>query len=140
MVRKYRSIKRKIIWNFLQKKLDVILISEFPKSGGTWYAKMLAEILDILFPRNNLPVKFEKSILNGHVKYKTIYQKPIYIIRDERDVVVSAYYHFLFENEYNIPEFVNKNRMKLNFSDYNEIEHNLPTFMKYLYLDYGKTL
>jgi hypothetical protein len=138
--RKFRSIKRKIIWNFLQKKLDVILVSEFPKSGGSWYAKMLSEILDIPFPRNNSPLKFERSVLHGHVKYKDRYHKPIYVVRDGRDVVVSAYYHFLFENEYNIPEFVKNNRKKLNFKDYDDIEHNLPDFINYLYLDYGSKL
>lgn len=138
--RKIRSAKRKIIWHILQKPLGVVLVSEFPKSGGSWYAKMLAEILDLPFPRNNTPSKFRSSVLLGHVPYKKRFHKPIYVVRDGRDVMVSAYYHFLFENEYNIPEFVRSNRKKLNFGDFDNIEKNLPRFIEYMYFTHGKEI
>jgi len=138
--RKYRSIKRKVLWNIVQNQYGIILVSEYPKSGGTWFAKMIAECMGLPFPRNNMPVKFEKCVLHGHVGFSERYKKPLHVIRDGRDVAVSAYFHFLFENEWNIPEFVAENRKKLNFRDLNDVENNMAQFIKYLFDDYGTSL
>jgi hypothetical protein len=41
------------------------LVNEYPKSGGTWLGQMLAEVFQIPFPRNRLPV-FRSAIMHGH--------------------------------------------------------------------------
>ena len=42
-----------------------IVLTEHPKSGGTWVCRMIAEYLDIPFPRNRLPPRC-RCILHGH--------------------------------------------------------------------------
>jgi len=129
--------KRRLMINFLRRQLDLVVVSEFPKSGGSWMCQLLSDALNIPFPRNIAP-KLERCVLHGHFFYNKRYGKIIGIVRDGRDVSVSAYYHFLFENDRNSPIGVREHRSKVPFEDYENIEKNLPAFIDYLFTGYTK--
>lgn len=131
------AVKRMFMWNFMSKRLDLVLISEHPKSGGSWLSEMLRELLDIPFPRNVSPT-FEPCILHGHHTHNLAKGKMIGLLRDGRDVMVSAYYHFLIENERNPSFFVKRNRNILKFENYSDIRRNMPSFIKFMFNNYAK--
>lgn len=132
---KYSSAKTVFMWHFLNKRLPLVLVSEFPKSGGTWYCQMLAKALDIPFPRNTTP-KFEESILHSHFNYHNNFDKIIYILRDGRDIMVSAYYYMLTLKPKANNQRANKYRKDLGFKDFNDIKTNLPSFIEYFMENY----
>lgn len=135
---KIDGAKRLFMWHFLNKKLDLILLSEFPKSGGSWFGQLLSETLNIPFPRNISP-KFERCILHGHHLYHSNFNKVVTVLRDGRDTMVSSYYHFLFENDKNPNYAVKEWRKQLQFKDYDDIKTNLPVFIQFMFEKYKST-
>lgn len=125
-----------IMWNFKIPKIDHIFVSEFPKSGGTWFCKMLEDITGITQPDNYRVPKFTRSILHGHQPYKKKFENVICIVRDGRDVMVSAYYFFLLKNDRNLDYGVNKYRNLLNFDDYEDIRANMPKFIEFMFTNF----
>lgn len=134
---KAAALKRLVMWHYLNSKLDLVLVSEFPKAGGSWYCQMLSDALDIPFPRNKTP-NLESCILHGHHLYHNNFGKIISVMRDGRDIMISAYYHFLFENDKNPPHSIVKHRNNLGFKDYDDIKNNLPAFIDYMFNDFAK--
>lgn len=68
-------------------------VSEFPKSGGTWLARMVADYLQIPHPQNSLlPLTFS-CVVQNHWRYHPRLRRVFYIYRDGRDVMVSLYFH-----------------------------------------------
>lgn len=108
------------------------VVNEFPKSGGSWVSQMLSEALGVPFPRNRLPV-FSSSILHGHMWHKWNMHNVLMVWRDGRDVLVSQYYHWLFENEIGNRSLVRQTRQDLAFDNYDDIQRNLPAFMRYVF-------
>lgn len=139
LIRLY-GIKRKIIWRYLSQYLSISLVAEYPKSGGTWYAQMLADYLEVPFPRNTLKPSFERCVLHGHEKPNNRLGKCSVVLRDGRDIMVSFYYHHLFYNEWNHHGSVDKHRKRLCFKDFDDIYENLPTFIEYMNSDWAKRL
>lgn len=67
-------------------------VSEHPKSGGTWLARMLSDYLEIPYPRHvRLPVAFRAVLLN-HWRYDPRMRRVFYVYRDGRDVMTSLYF------------------------------------------------
>ena len=107
------------------------VINEYPKSGGTWIGQMLARALDLPFPRNRLPL-LEPSIMHGHFLHGWGISNPLLVWRDGRDVLVSWYYHSLFEHETNAP-LVRRTRAMLGERDWDDVVEHLPRFMEYAF-------
>ena len=124
----------------LSRVVPHYLISEYPKSGGSWFAQMMAEALQIPFPRNaslGLGI-FRTSILHGHHLYSPRFHNVTYVVRDGRDVVTSAYYHMLFHNERNPAAMVNEHRRRFPCKDYDDVTSNLPAFIEYLFTEHSQ--
>lgn len=136
---KLDNLKRIFMWHFLQKRLGLILVSEFPKSGGTWFCQMLSDATKLPFQRN-VNAKFIPSILHWHLLFHPRMNKMIYVIRDGRDVMISAYYHFLFEEDANnqLADITKYHRSHLNFEDYDDIKTNLPAFITHLFTTFAR--
>lgn len=134
---KLAAAKKLFMWHYLNRPLNLVLLTEFPKSGGSWFGQMLSDASNLPFPRNISP-KLEESILHGHHLHHKDFGKVIAVMRDGRDVMVSAYYHFLFDNDRNSSYGVIENRKRLNFRDYNDIRTNLPQFIDFMFTVYGK--
>ena len=126
------ALQRFLMNNMLSGMLPLYIVTEYPKSGGTWVAQMLSAYLDLPFPRNERP-KVRSCIMHGHYLYSPFMKNVICVLRDGRDVVVSAYYHMLFPNDRNSPCLVERSRRQNVFDDYEDITFNLPRFMEYLF-------
>ncbi len=123
------------MWYYMNKSLNLVLVSEYPKCGATWFCNMLQEVIDLPFPRNDYP-KLESCIMQGHYLYNRKFDKMIGVIRDGRDVMVSAYFYYLFDNEYHSLRHLFED--DLDFKDYNDVERNLPRFIEHLFSKYDQ--
>ncbi len=141
---KYFNLKSKLeigirllLLNYFSGIVPVFLVTEYPKSGGTWLAQLISSYFDLPFPRNKIP-GLKKSMFHGHYlpSRNFIHLKKIFLMfRDGRDVMVSLYYHTLFLNEKNRlnPKDYYYYRSKLKFKDYNDIKRNLPKFIEFVF-------
>src|SRR5215831_5215254 len=130
--RKFASLKRYYMWYHASRKLDLILVSEFPKSGGTWYCQMLSHYLQLPYPRNKTP-KLERSILHGHFLYNPRFNKIVCVIRDGRDALVSYYHHMYFGNGFMSGQEIAKYRTHAPFSEPENIQANMPAYIEYMF-------
>lgn len=66
-------------------------VNEFPKSGGTWVARILAHALDYRFDDNRWPAP-GNAVMKHH---RLSFGQPatLCVVRDPRDVAVSFYHH-----------------------------------------------
>ena len=126
------ALQRFIMVNTLSKVLPLYIVTEYPKSGGSWLSQMLSEYLDIPFPRNQRPAIIS-SLMHGHMPYSPLMSNVFCLHRDGRDIMVSLYYHSLFQNDKNSPHLVSRVRKDLAFADFDDIKANLPNFIEYVY-------
>jgi len=136
------ALQRLLMLYLLSDRIPLFLVTEYPKSGGSWVAQMLAAYMGIPFIRNRRPPLMQMSpcVLHGHYLYNRRFRNTVVVIRDGRDVMVSAYYHMLHHNDKNPPWSVERNRRKLPFADYEDIVGNLPRFIEYMFTDATKGL
>jgi len=116
--------------HLLSGLLPLYTVNEYPKSGGTWLAQMLARSLDIPFPRNDFPI-LRSSVIQGHYLNRFGMANVVVVWRDGRDVMVSWYHHCLFFNDLANKSLVNEVRKDLSFEHYEDVMSNLPAFIEY---------
>lgn len=124
------GIVRAIMVYGFSRALKLYIVTEYPKSGGSWFSQMMSEYLNISFPRNQMP-KLRSNIMHGHYLYFPTMKNIIVVFRDGRDVMISFYFHSFFKNELYNHALVNQMRRELPFNDYNNVENNLPIFIRY---------
>lgn len=67
-------------------------VSEYPKSGGTWLARMVSDYLQLPFPQHScLPVAFG-CVIHEFGPYDPRLRRVLSIFRDGRDVLTSLYF------------------------------------------------
>lgn len=137
LIRLY-ALERLFHWNVLSRFNKSVLVTEFPKSGGTWISAMIAEYLGLPFQRNTLRPLMIRSVMLGHLGYRRTYNNPLVVVRDPRDVYVSFYYHHLFPNEWNHHPAIQQHRRFLAFDDFDDIRTNLPYFIRYVHETWGR--
>jgi len=131
------AAKRLLMWHALAKPLGLILVTEFPKSGGTWFCQLIGESCQIPFPRNQAP-PFQQCVMHGHHLYRKQFGPTIAIVRDGRDVMVSAYHHFMIGVDIIPPRVVNRFRSRLLMDDYYDVKGNLPAFIEFMFEEFSK--
>jgi len=129
---KFNGFLRYILCHLATNIMPLYVVNEYPKSGGSWVAGMLSDALGVPFPRNRLPMMCS-SILHGHMMHSWNMHNVLIVWRDGRDVLISQYFHSLFENDRGNKLLVAQTRSDLNFSNYEDVESNLVSFMKYVY-------
>ena len=67
-------------------------VAEYPRSGGTWLANMVADYLHVPFARFEMAPLAMPCVLHVHWRYDQKLGRTIYIYRDGRDVMVSLYW------------------------------------------------
>ena len=109
-----------------------LVITEYPKSGGTWLSQMLSEALAIPYPRNRLP-HLSSQVIHGC--YLDVHRNidTLVVWRDGRDVMVSFYYHLMFEKPITSTKFSQKVKKHLAVSDPYDIADKLPDFIEWTF-------
>ena len=113
-------------------RMPLYLVTEYPKSGGSWVAQMLADYFHVPFPQSRRP-HFEPCVMHGHHLYSKNFRNIFCVMRDGRDIMVSYYFHLLFEHDRNNPVFVRRSRKKMPFTDPDDVKKNLPAFIEYTF-------
>ncbi len=129
---KFEVLVRYMMLYGLGNILTLHVVTEFPRSGGTWLGQMLADYLEIPFPRNRIPFNY-RCVMHGHYLYFPTLRNVIVLYRDGRDVMVSYYFYSLFPNQIGNSDFVKTMRGYLGFADYDNIVVNLPRFIEFVY-------
>ena len=131
---RFDAFKRMLHWHVLSGLKSHCLVAEYPKSGGSWVSQLISDYLEIPFPRNQSISLFQsRSLLHGHHSYSSSFKNAVYLLRDGRDVMTSAYYHCLFHNDRNPKQMVEGHRQKLPLDDYENVYENMPTFIEYMF-------
>ncbi|MBU1003172.1 MAG: sulfotransferase domain-containing protein [Proteobacteria bacterium] len=112
--------------------LPLYIVNEYPKSGGSWVAQMLSEILEVPFPRNRLPM-LRSSIAHGHFRHTWNMHNVVNVWRDGRDVMTSFYFHCTAPNNRFNQGLVSQTLKDLVFNDVGDVEANLPRFIEYMF-------
>ncbi len=116
--------------------LPLYIVTEYPRSGGTWFSQMISDYLGVPFPRNQLP-RFESCVMHGHYLPSWAMKNVFVVFRDGRDVMVSYYFYSFFKNERSNARLVEITRKRLPFARYEDIRSNLPRFMEHTF--FGKS-
>lgn len=129
ILERYISAKRNVMVRTLSSVMPLIVVNEFPRSGGTWLSQMLGEASGFPFPRNQAP-SFRPSIMQGHYLRPQGMRNVVLLWRDGRDVMLSLYHHCYFVNERHNAALVSIMKRELPFADYDSVDENLPVFMQ----------
>ena len=105
------------------------LVNEYPKSGGSWLAQMLAEALRLPFPRNRLPT-ITDCVMHGHYKPYYVKSPVIHVCRDGRDVLTSFYFHRLQSNTFGATYEREKAIRRLGIKDPEDVQTYMPRFIE----------
>ncbi len=133
---RYAVVAARSVWRelFLRNPLTrrkLILVNEFPKSGGTWLCRMLRDLTDREFADNRLPFS-TTGIVKQHSVGDYKIDSRVIVWRDPRDVMVSLYFHCFFVHEdYPFNKvMVQRSRARYQFADYDDVQTNLPVFVR----------
>ena len=129
---KLNGLMRYIMVHCAAGFFPLYIVNEYPKSGGSWLAQMLSDALKVPFPRNRLPMA-KCCIMHGHYYRSWNMKNVVFMWRDGRDVLVSQYFHYLFDRKSSNAATVQKYRSQLDFSDYNDVKNNLPKFIDFVF-------
>ncbi len=87
-----RTTSHHITWMLGRRFPEVfpyVFVLGHPKSGTTWGCQLLADVMQLPFPRFSLlPVGCE-AVVHGHELVDAKYPRGVYMVRDGRDVLVS---------------------------------------------------
>jgi len=68
-------------------------VCEYPRSGGTWFARMLADALNIARPGPSVFPIGCKAVVHAHWKYHPKLRNVFVLARDGRDVLTSYWFY-----------------------------------------------
>ena len=123
-----RAITKGVINSFARP----VVLTEYPKSGGTWLSQMLSVALDVPYPRNRLPY-ISSQIIHGCYLDVNKSIDTIVVWRDGRDTMVSFYYHLMFEKSITSGRFNRKVTQELGVTDPHNIMEKMPAFIEWAF-------
>ena len=106
-----------------------LVVNEFPKSGGSWLSLMLAQVFDLPFPRNRLPM-MRSCLMQCHVLNPWNMRDVVVVWRDGRDVMVSLYHHMVLGHEKRSQARAGRFANALGIKDPEDVTGNLPRFIE----------
>jgi hypothetical protein len=115
---------------FAPGAVPVVEVNEFPKSGGTWIAKMIADAIDLPFvDQAPLPTTFP-AVIRVHSAPRATKLRTVEVLRDGRDVMVSLFHHRAGRFQTNAPKGSALRRAFPDGLDVNRIGEQLPRFLE----------
>lgn len=108
---------------------NLTVVNEYPKSGGTWVAKMIGSLLDCPFVDNQVHVPRAKAVMRTHWDPSGL-PAGVYVQRDGRDVMVSLFHHRCRRMEQDPRVAATVNRVYPFTLDPSRIEDQLPAFIE----------
>lgn len=131
---KYNGLLRTLVVLGLNRSVTrPVILTEYPKSGGTWLSQMISEVLGIPYPRNRLPYVFEDQVIHGCYRRIGRLLDTVVVWRDGRDTMVSYYYHLCFDKPVTSAMAGNKLRSELGIRDPEDIQKYLPRFIEWAF-------
>jgi hypothetical protein len=116
----------------LPRKVPVVFVSGFPKSGTVWVTQMVADYLQYPFVDLSLMPVGCPAVMHGHFLARRKGPRMVYVVRDGRDAMISMYYYMVRE----IPDGDHP-KLPAGFRRYfaglvnkNDIHEFLPTFIE----------
>jgi hypothetical protein len=92
-MRKVSNKTTKVIGMRAGGSFPMYFVTEYPKSGGTWLARMVSDAMQVPFPQHYvLPIGF-RSVVQNHWRYSPRLRRVFYLYRDGRDVMTSFFFH-----------------------------------------------
>lgn len=131
---KASAAQRYLAWHGLTLGVDYIRVSEFPKSGGTWLCQMLSDASGIDFPRHRF-LPYRRCIVHSHQLPRAI-DRGLYVVRDGRDIMVSAYHHFLIDHPSKPQHLLRHWQGLMGDVDYGDVRAHLPRFIEIFFEKY----
>lgn len=90
------AISHHITWQLgirFPRSVPLVYVIGYPKSGTTWVSQLVADYLQLPFPRFSLlPIGFP-AVVHGHELVSRRYPYCVYVMRDGRDALVSKYFN-----------------------------------------------
>ena len=72
---------------------SVIPVIEYPKSGGTWIAKMIAAAIGLPYLDDVVGRIGRPCVIRTHWRPSPDYERAVYVVRDIRDIFISLFHH-----------------------------------------------
>lgn len=122
--------RRSIALGVLNPVANAIVLTEYPKSGGSWISQMLSASLGIPYTRNRLPVLGDQILHGCFLKVHSNIDTVV-VWRDGRDTMISYYYHMMFDKALTSAMAGKRLRSQLNVTDPHNLEKYLPRFIEW---------
>jgi len=127
-------LRESIARGHLRHCFESIIVTEYPKSGGTWLSLLLSETTGYPYPRNRLPV-LKKSIMHGCWLQPNPNHKTIALFRDGRDIMVSYYFHLVFPKTGTSSAYRNMIRNRIGVTDPKNVKKYMPSFIEWAFTE-----
>lgn len=91
-----RAVSHHITWRLGTRfpgAIPLVFVVGYPKSGTTWITHLVADYLQLPFPKNSLLPIGCPAVVHGHETVWPSYPRCVYTLRDGRDVMSSLYFH-----------------------------------------------
>lgn len=115
-------------------KFDALVVTEYPKSGGTWLSQMLGAATGYDYARNRYPVLHD-SVLHGCWLNVSKRHKTVVLFRDGRDVMASYYFHLVYPKEITSAKYSDKVREKTAVDDPTLVHENIDRFIEWAFTE-----
>lgn len=75
------------------QSVPLIFVLGYPKSGTSWVCQLIADYMQLPFPQHSILPIGCAAVVHGHETVTAKYPIGVYVMRDGRDVMVSAFNH-----------------------------------------------
>lgn len=129
-----RTVSHHVTW-FLGRRFPetfpLVFVIGYPKSGTTWATQLVADYLELPFPRKSLLPVGCAAVVHGHETVRPNDRRVVYVMRDGRDALMSQYFY----HSRRMPEGDNPPMTRLQRKIYPgmvnkaDVRKNLPAFV-----------